>query len=99
LEGDQIDSIIEGNSFGMRKGVDNLLVAIKVRASDPVNADFLYPEVELRSENYKHSSGNVIHNPVFKVIAWRSLNGEVQEEQEKLEEKTAVKKKKARRRS
>jgi hypothetical protein len=43
--------------------------------------------VELGSNSYKHSAGNVIHNPVFKVVNWCDVSGNTQGETKKIEAK------------
>lgn len=75
-EGEQ--AILEGNSYGIRSGIDALIKAIKNRALDPANANYLYPRVTLSSNSYKHSQGNTIYNTQFDVVGWCNANGELQ---------------------
>jgi len=75
-EGEQVT--LEGNSYGIRSGIDNLITAIKQRASDPANADYLYPKVKLSDTSYKHTAGNTIHNMVLDVVGWCDVEGNLQ---------------------
>jgi hypothetical protein len=75
----EIEAILEGSSYGIKKGVDSLLLEIKKRAADPANADYLYPQVCLESESYKHETGNLIHNPVFRIEDWCNIDGNPQQ--------------------
>lgn len=73
------DTIItfETNSFGGRKGADNVLTAVKTRASSG-EANFLFPVVELTSESYQSKQGSTIHNPVFKIVDWMDQEGNME---------------------
>jgi len=82
---DGIQAILEGNSYGIRKGIDDLMMSIKQQAMVAENANYLYPQVELGSNSYKHSAGNIIHNPVFKVVNWCDVEGNIQGETKKIE--------------
>ena len=90
---DGINTILEGNSHGIRSGFDDLLMKIKQRAADPANAEYLYPKVVLKSTSYenKYKKGEFIYNPVFDVVSWCNVEGEAQEEVAKI----APKRKKA----
>lgn len=88
--------VFETNSFGGRKGVDAILNAVKARAVSG-ETDYLFPVVELKSENYKSKQGSTIHNPVFEIVGWMDANGEqegntkaVEHQEEPEEEKTPV---------
>ena len=78
LDDNETQVTLEGNSYGIRSGVDDLIMAIKKQSGIPANADFLYPKVQLTSNNYKHNTGNIIYNPVFKIIDWCDSDGNVQ---------------------
>ena len=64
----------EGNSYGIRKGVDTVLAAIKLKAASGEKS-YLYPIVQLNSENYEGDEGKTIYNPVFKILDWMDING------------------------
>lgn len=82
-EGEQV--ILEGNSYGIRSGIDDLIMKIKQQAADPANAEYLYPKVVLSSNDYKHSTGNTIFNMVLTIISWCNVDGEVQVETDALQ--------------
>jgi len=70
----------EGNSYGIRKGVDTLLG--QIRAHSAAGSKHLYPLVTLGSERYhsakvmKDPKGEQwVHNPVFTIIAWCDAEG------------------------
>ena len=83
---DGINTILEGNSHGIRSGFDDLLMKIKQRAADPANAEYLYPKVVLKSTSYenKYKKGEHIYNPVFEVVSWCNVEGVAQEEVAKI---------------
>lgn len=83
---DDEDTILsfDTNSYGGRKGCDNLLTAIKLRANSG-ESEYLYPIVKLESENYRAQQGGIIHNPVFTITGWMNQAGEVQDGQAVLE--------------
>lgn len=89
----EVEAVMEGNSYGMRKAVDNLLMAVKKRAADPQYSNTLFPIVELASENYenyKHGTGKLVYNPVFKIKGWADENGNVASELKAVEAKPAA---------
>lgn len=69
--------VFESNSFGGRKGCDNLLSAISLKSGSGEN-EFLYPVVKLESESYKAKQGGIIHNPMFTVVNWMNADGELE---------------------
>jgi hypothetical protein len=79
------DTILEfsTNSFGGRKGTDELKAIIKLRAAKGEKR-FLFPIVELTSTSYV-KLGKTIHNPVFKVVGWLDAEGIEQGEEVKIE--------------
>lgn len=89
---DGLQTIMEGSSYGVRKGVDNLLQTIRQRAMDPANADYLYPKVKLGNESYEQATYGTVFNPTFTVVAWCDNGGNEQGETKKIaakETKTA----------
>lgn len=97
---DGVIAILEKNTYGMRQGVDALIMKIRERAINPDTKDYLYPVVKLDASSYKNKkNGNTIYNPVFQVLRWVNAEGEVYEETKKLEDSSeAEPKPKARRR-
>tara|TARA_R110000822_G_C15124934_1_gene474442 strand:+ start:105 stop:731 length:627 start_codon:yes stop_codon:yes gene_type:complete len=78
---DQTQLSFDSNSYGGRKGVDTLLGQIKAHAS--TGSGFLYPLVELTSENYPGTGlrqGKINYNPVFEVVGWRNKEGNMEGE-------------------
>lgn len=66
--------VFESNSYGGRKGCDNLLHQVMMKSAEGEES-FLYPVVKLDSENYKAKQGGTIHNPVFTVVDWVDVEG------------------------
>lgn len=81
----EVEAVMEGNSYGMRKAVDTLLIQVKQRAMDPACADSLYPVITLDTESYKHKTGKQVYNPVFTVVGWADANGNIVGDTPKLE--------------
>jgi hypothetical protein len=73
-EGGEAALTFDTNSYGGRKATDTLLSIIKNKAMEG-ESKYLFPEVLLSSESYKHSGGKTIHNPVFKVDQWLDVDG------------------------
>lgn len=75
LMDDQSPVAFDTNSFGGRKGVDNLLGSIKAKAA--TGSQFLYPQVKLGSESYANAKrgGKLVYNPIFEVVAWCNQDG------------------------
>lgn len=78
---DDDDTIIsfETNSYGGRKGADNLLQEVMLKSAGGEEA-FLFPVVKLTSESYEAKQGGVIHNPIFKVVDWCDIDGNLESE-------------------
>lgn len=74
----------ETSSYGGRKGCDDLLNACKAKSGQG-ETRYLFPVVELSSESYKAKQGGTIHNPVFKVVDWMDMEGNVEGEAKHLE--------------
>ena len=70
------------NSFGARKGVDVLMNAIRVKAG--TTADFLYPKVRLTEDGNSYENpnkkGETIFNPMFEIVSWHNMAGDVEGE-------------------
>jgi|TARA_R110002110_G_scaffold19125_4_gene79629 hypothetical protein len=85
----------EGNSYGIRKGVDTLLG--QIRAHSAAGSKHLYPLVTLGSERY-HSTKVMkdpigeqwVHNPLFTIIAWCDAEGNKEGEPAKVIEAEAA---------
>lgn len=100
-EDDDTVLVFETNSFGGRKGADNILKEVSIRSASG-ESEYLYPIVKLSSESYKSKQGRTIHNPVFGVVGWMNQAGEIQggvlkvEEQKELPlEETPVRRRRA----
>lgn len=78
------------NSYGGRKGCDQLLNEIRMKAMTEGD-NFLFPVVKLTSESYKAKTGGTIHNPVFEVVNWMDEQGNLQTKTEQLEAPAEVK--------
>ena len=64
----------EQTSYGARSAFSDLLGALQVQAaSDPVN---IVPVVTLESDSYEHKEYGKIHNPIFAIKRWMSMEGE-----------------------
>ena len=74
------------NTYGGRKGCDTLLDTAKIRAGAG-ETEFLYPVVELSSENYVNvkQGGALTYNPKFEVIDWANQEGDYESDTPKLE--------------
>jgi len=68
--------VFETNSFGGRKGVDNLISEIIDRVTTGEEV-YLYPVIMLTSESYKNKNymNKLIHNPSFEIVKWCDVNG------------------------
>lgn len=78
------------NSYGGRKGADQLLGAIKAHAAE--GSKHLYPRVKLGSESYANAKrgGKLTYNPVFEIVAWCDAEGNAEgAKAKKVEDKTA----------
>lgn len=80
MDDDETILAFSGNSYGARKGVDAMLSAIKLRAASG-ETEFLYPVVKLDSDSYKakKAKGKTIFNPVFTIVDWANMNGDLAE--------------------
>jgi hypothetical protein len=65
-------------SYGGRKAVDMLLGQIKAHSAE--GSSHIYPRVKLTSESYNNAKqgGKLCHNPVFKIVAWCDIAGNVE---------------------
>lgn len=75
--------VFESNSFGGRKGVDNLLHEVMMKSGSGEEV-YLYPVVKLDSESYKAKQGGTVHNPIFKVVDWVDQDGNRESDAKKL---------------
>lgn len=67
-------------SVGGKKAVQALAVAIATQVEK--DQDKPVPVVELGKEHYTHKSYGRIYTPIFKVIDWTSMDGEVEAQEE-----------------
>tara|TARA_R110001632_G_scaffold9283_6_gene35749 strand:- start:1430 stop:2101 length:672 start_codon:yes stop_codon:yes gene_type:complete len=92
---DEDDTIISfgSSTYGGRKGCDDVLNAFLLKAASGESV-YLYPVVELNSENYTSAEWGKIFNPVFAVVDWMAEDGTLESATTKLD-KPAKKKKAA----
>jgi hypothetical protein len=67
-------------SVGGKKAVQALAVAIATQVEK--DQDKPVPVVELGKEHYTHKSYGRIYTPIFKVIDWTGMDGEVEAKEE-----------------
>lgn len=96
-EDDDTIIVFETNSFGGRKGVDSMLDATKLKAVGG-EEQYLFPIVKLDSESYKSKQGGTIHNPVFTVVDWMDMEGNLESGTKKIAQEEEAPAKPVRRR-
>lgn len=79
LDDDETILSLEGNSFGVRKGVGAVLNEVSARAAKGEER-FLFPVCELSNESYESNEGKTVFNPVFDILYWVDENGEQEPE-------------------
>ncbi len=66
----------EQNSYGGKKAFAELLQAFQVQiATDQVN---IVPVVVMKSDSYSHKQYGTIYNPIFEIVKWVSIQGNVE---------------------
>lgn len=65
--------IYEVSTYGGRKAVDALLGELFLRAN--ADSPYLFPQVELASDSYDHSTYGTVFEPVLKPVAWFDEQG------------------------
>jgi hypothetical protein len=74
-DGDKTILSFGSSSLGGKRGVDELIHAVKVQAA--VSDTHIYPEVKLTSTSYENvHRGSLTYNPSFEVVRWLDENGE-----------------------
>jgi hypothetical protein len=67
------------NSVGGLREMDALLAKIHAKLAAPGGANFPCPVVELKSSSYTHKKWGQIYNPIFDLVGWASMSGELED--------------------
>lgn len=70
----------DSSSYGGRKGWDALRTALNARAVANPGSEYLFPKCTLASESYNHAQYGILFNPVFEIVAWCNVDGDVEAE-------------------
>ena len=70
----------KNGSVGTMKGFKKLEDAVKAQLKN--DRKFPCPVIQFKSEKYKHSDYGWIHNPVFEVVGWANLAGELKSDKQ-----------------
>lgn len=71
--GDGVDPVMcqyKQSSVGSQKLFKTLVDAIQMQAA---KGDAIVPIVRMKSDSYKHKKYGKIHNPIFEIVEWRTL--------------------------
>jgi len=71
-----LEVIYKNNSLGYKKAFDQLLADIRARY--PLDQQFYWPVIELKTSSYPHKKYGQIFEPIFKVVGWADANGNLQ---------------------
>lgn len=74
------------SSVGSRKLFKALTDAIATQVQK--GSDAIVPLVEMKSDSYKHKKYGKIHNPIFEVMGWATIDGEVADDKKAAEKPT-----------
>jgi len=86
--------VFDSNSYGGRKGVDAVLQEV-ISRSGLSDTAFLFPVVQLNSESYTAKQGGLIHNPVFAIVDWMDVEGNLESASKKIAEEKPKRRRRA----
>jgi hypothetical protein len=82
IDGDDAGTevLYKTSSYGGMRAVDDLLADLQ----DQLNANpgFPCPVVQLNTDSYQHQKYGKIYNPVFNIVDWASMDGQLQNGEE-----------------
>lgn len=90
LDGDDegTETVYKTSSIGGMRAVDELLGMLQAHlAEDPMHP---CPVIQLLSDSYQHQKYGKIYIPVFEIVGWATMNGEVVEETGAIEDNSAA---------
>jgi hypothetical protein len=76
-------------SVGGLRAVDQLLEEIQVKLQNPDGVQYPYPVVELQHDHYEHSKWGRIYTPVFTIVNWADLDGNLERQDRRVAKATA----------
>jgi hypothetical protein len=71
-----LEVIYKNNSLGYKKAFDQILADIRARY--PLDQQFYWPVIELKTSSYPHKKYGQIFEPIFKVVGWADAGGNLQ---------------------
>ena len=86
-----VEVVYKINSMGGIKGVDTLLQTIQRRIAVPEFRSHPCPVIVFDHSSYDHPKYNIIHNPIFNVVGWSDMNGNLMGSPPKAETKKPTK--------
>lgn len=86
-EDEGTQAIFKSSSKGGRGAFNDLLQQLMVHYKANPGTDKVVPIVALETDSYKHKQYGRIYKPIFKIVEWGTVDGQVEEEPAKIEKK------------